>query len=204
MKTTKKMIAGVAVLLFVGAGVAWHRSQQIIRQYRWIALEQPIQLEEGFSSSHAFTVDVPARYWVQVECRKTVPFETLDQTLRKKLAAEFVVTSGAEPITFGDTSRELGMLYTAQSISRHIGTFEAAPGIQYNLGLRITAGLPEIASTQPTVKVSVEPIAFKKAFMSASLAAYIALGFALFGLLCIVLLAWAFLFQRADNNTLNA
>ena len=96
------------------------------------------------------------------------------------------------------------MGYTADSISRHIATFDATPGVPYNLALRITAGLPEIASTRPNVKVSVEPIVFKNAFVSASLSAYLALGLAFIGLVCFVPVAWSFLFRRSNANTRDA
>ncbi len=197
MRTKSKITGIVAVLLFIGAGVAWQRSQHFLRMYRWVVLEQSIRLEDGFSTSHPFTVDVAAKYWVEIECRKTVPFDTLDQTLTKKLAAEYAITSGTERIASGDTAEELGMGYTNDYISRHVATFDATPGVPYNLALRITAGLPELASTRPSVKVSVEPIVFKNAFVSASLLTYLALGLALVGLLCIVPVAWTLLFRRA-------
>ncbi len=204
MRTTDKTISIIAVILFVGAGVAWQRSQHFLHLYRWIVLEQPIRLEDGFSIAHPFTVDVAAKYRVDVECHKTVPFDTLDQTLSKKLAAEYAVTSGTDRVAIGDTSEELGMSYSAEDISRHVATFDATPGIPYNLALRITAGLPELASTRPTAKVSVDPIVFKNAFMSASLLAYLALGLALVGLVCIVPVAWNLLFRRTNDNTRNA
>jgi hypothetical protein len=203
MRTTNKIIGIIAVILFVGAGVAWQRSQHFIHQYRWIVLEQPIHLQDGFSISHPFTVDVAAKYWIDVECRKTVPFDILDHTLTKKLAAEFAVASGAERIASGDTSQELSMGYTAASISRHIATFEAVPAVSYNLTLRVTTSLPEIASTSPTVKVSVEPLVFKSAFVVASLWAYLALGLAFIGVLCLIPVAWTFLFQRSNHKTRN-
>jgi hypothetical protein len=186
MRTTNKIISIIAVILFVGAGLAWQRSQHIIHQYRWIVLEKPIRLEDGFSTWRPFTVDVAAKYWVEIECRKRVSIDTIDQILSKKLAAEYAVTSGKDRITSGDTSKELSMGYTDDYISRCIATFDATPGIPYNLALRIMAGVPELASTRPTVKVSVEPIVFKNAFVSASLSTYLALGLVLLGLLCIV------------------
>lgn len=204
MRTTDKTLSIIAVILFVGAGAAWQRSQHLLPRHREIVLEQPIRLEDGFSITHPFTVDVAARYWVEVECQKTVPFDTLEQTLSTKLAAEYAVTSGTHSIASGDTSEELGMGYTTDYISRHVATFDATPGIPYNLAFRITAGPPELASTRPTVKVSVEPFIFKSAFVSASLLAYLALGLALVGLLCIVPVAGSVLFRHANDNTRNA
>jgi len=195
MQTADKITSIVAIILLLGAAVAWQRSQHIIHQYRWVVLEQPILLEDGFSISRPFTVDITAKYWVQIQCSKTVPFATLDHALTKKLAAEFAVTSGTDRIAFGKASQE-GMSYSADDISRNIATFDAVPGTSYNLMLRIAAGLPEIASTHPTVKISVSPIVFKGAYFSASLWAHLALGLAILGLLFFARAAWAFLSRR--------
>lgn len=204
MKTMDKSLCIIAVIMFIGAGVAWQRSRHFLHQFRWIVLEQPIRLEDGFSIEHPFTVDVAANYWVKVECHKTVPLDTLDKTLSNKLEAEYAVTSGTDRIAIGDTSKKLGMSYTNDCISRYVATFDATPGIPYNLTLRITTGLPELAATRPTVKVSVDSLVFKSAFVSASLLAYLALGLALVGMLCIIPVAWNLLFRRTNDNTRKA
>src|SRR5947209_4180212 len=150
MRSTNKTNCIVAVILLIGAAVAWQRSQHFMHLYRWVVLEQPIRFEDGFSTSHQFTVDVAGKYWVEVECQKTVPFHTLDDALNKRLAMECAVSSGTERIAFGDTSKDLGMSGMADSISRRITSFDAVPSVPYNLASRTTVALPEIASTHPT------------------------------------------------------
>jgi hypothetical protein len=63
--------------------------------------------------------------------------------LATKLAAEYTITTGLNQIDGGNTSQPLGMGYTNDYIERHIATFAASPGIEYNLALRITTSLPE-------------------------------------------------------------
>src|SRR6266446_4370162 len=115
MRNTNKILGIVALLLFVGAGLAWQRSQRIIHQYRWTVLEEAVRLEDGFSISQSFTVDVAAKYWIEVECRRTVPYETLNHALMKKLAVEVTVASGSNLIAFGDSSEDEGSTGTDYS-----------------------------------------------------------------------------------------
>jgi hypothetical protein len=207
MSTTNKIIGTIAVIgiiLLGGAAVAWHRSQHLIPQYRLIVLDQPIRLEDGFSISHPFTVDVAAKYWVEVECRKTVPFDTLNQTLSKKLVAEYAITSGTERIAFGGTPKAPGMGYTNDHISCYLGTFDATPGVPYNLELHITADLPELASTGPAVKVSVDPLVFKEDVASAHSARAIGDLFALGGGICFLWIVFTLLFRRVNDILHNA
>ena len=204
MRTANKILGILALVLFVGAGLAWERSQRIIHQYRWIVLEEPIRLEDGFSISHPFTVDVATKYWIEVECRKTVPFETLDHALNKNLAVEFAVSSGRDRIAFGDSSEDIGAGYTDYSISRSITTFDAAPGVSYVLAFRVMASLPELALTRPVVKVCIDHLVFKNAFVTASLSAYLAVALAVIGLVCALVFLGSLLFRRRNDKSRNS
>lgn len=190
MKRTGKALGILAAVSFVGAGLAWQQSQRFAHRHRWVVLEEPIRLEDGFSVSHPFSVDVAAKYWVEVECRKTVPFDTIDNALTKRLAAAVTVTRTAEQIASCDTAEVLSMTYTADSISRHVATFNAVPNVTYTLLFIVKASLPEVAATSPAIKVAVEPEVFKEAFVYASLLAYLALGLAFVGLSFLIRLAW--------------
>ena len=202
-KTTKNR-AIAAITLLIGAGLAWQWSEHILHRYRWVVLEQPIRLEDGFSMSYAFTVDVAAKYSIEVACRKTVPIDILRETLAKRLGAQFAVIAGTNQIAAGDTTRVLGMRFAAEDVSREIATFDAVPGTPYNLTLRITADLPELSSTRPPVKVSVERVVFKGFFVSASLFAYLALGLAFAALVYLGQVIWSLLFRRSNENHRNA
>ena len=96
------------------------------------------------------------------------------------------------------------MSFTAEDVSREIAVFDALPGTPYTLTLRITADLRELASTRPTVKVSVEHVAFKGFFVAASLLAYLALALAFAGLVFLARILWGLLFQRRSENHRNA
>lgn len=204
MRRNIKIIGYVAVLLFIAAGIAW-QSSLIIQRQRSIVLDQPIRLEEGYSTSHPFTVDVAAKYQIDITCRrKPVPFGTLDQALNKKLMAEYLVSKGTERIAFGDTTKWSSSGYANEYISRTIGIFDASPGLVYTLTLRIKTGLPELASTQPSVRISLEDRRFEEAFLGAALLAYLALGLALIGSLFVVPVALALLCRRTKDDNRNA
>ena len=141
-------------------------------------------------------MDVPADYFVEIECSQTLQFETLDSLLTKQLAVSYSLTEDGCPLASGDSATYHGASYSQDYISRIIGRFSCAPGHTYNLTLRVTQTVPELAATTPVAKVSVTPIVFKNAFVTASLAVYLAIGLGIVGITCIVPPLYAMVFRR--------
>ena len=196
MATSKKILLSFGCVLIATALTAWLFAQHKLREHRWTVLEKPIRIESGFLLEQSFTVDVPADYYVEIECSKTLDFETLDSLLNKQLAATYSVTENGRPLASGDSATHHGASYSRDYISRSIGKFSCAPGHTYNLTLQVTQTLSELASTTPVAKVSVTPIVFKDAFVTASLAAYLAIGLGIVGIACIVPPLYGLLLRR--------
>jgi hypothetical protein len=199
MRTNNTILDIVAILLFAGAAMAWQHSQNGIQKYRWVVLKKPIHLEDGFIISHPFTVDVGAKYWVEVRCCKTIPFELLDETLCRKLVAEFNISSGTNSIASGDSVNDFGAGYSDEFIDRYIGSFDAVPGVPYTLEFRIKASLPKLDSTRPLVRISIDSLVFKDAFVTAALSAYFSYGLALAGVMCLAMVVWSFVRRQNDR-----
>ena len=203
MKTSNKILGIVALLLFIGAGLAWQHSLEIIHQYRWIVLEEPIHLEDGFTLTHPFTVDVAAKYWIEVECHRTVSFDIINQALTKELKAECLVTQGTTTVVMGDSAHAFGSSGSTNAISIILVRFDAHPHVAYNLTLHIKGTLTSLASTRPEVKISVEGFVYKEAYVRAVLYAYSSLGLAIVGAVCVLMLMIKMLaghFRRKKGN----
>ena len=188
MKTSNKILGIVTVLLFIGAGLTWQHSLKIIHQYRWIVLEEPVHLEDGFTLTHPFTVDVAAKYWIEIECHRTVSFDIIDQALTKDLKAECLVTQGTTTVVMGDSAHAFGSSGSTDAVSIILVRFDASPHTAYNLKLHIKGTLTSLASTRPEVKISVEGIVYKEAYVRAVLYAYFSLGLGIIGAACAVVL----------------
>jgi hypothetical protein len=203
MNTTKKILAVVAILLFIATGVMLQRALRV-NQRRWVVLEQPIRLDEGFSFSNSFTVDIPTTYYLGVECKKTVPSDTLNATLYQALAVEFSLSNGATNVAHGDSSKIIGGAGANDFVSVEFAKFEATPGVTYTLDFHVLHSLPQLASTCPLVKVSVHPSVFKNAAVNASVSIFEAYGLAFVGLLCALSALGSILFRRHNDKTRNS
>jgi len=181
-----KITGVIAALLFIAAGLAFHHSRRLMTEHRWIVLQEPITFEKGFSLSHAFTMDLAANYWIEVECRKTIPFETLEKTLDKELAAEFIVTDALGPVASGESSRWNAAGFTDYSISRRLGGFEGAPNHSYTLSLHISASLPGLASTHPVVKIVIDTLPYKHAYLTSTLFAILGIVLSVIASVCLL------------------
>jgi len=200
MARSKKIALLFGCLFTLAALASWMFAQHKLREHRWTVLEGTIHIESGFLLEDSFTVDVPADYFVEIECSKTIEFERLDSLLTDQLAVSYSVTEDGKPLASGDSAGYRGAAYAQDYISRQVGKFPCAPGHTYHLTLRVTQTLPELASTDPVAKVSVAPIVFKSAFVTASLAAYLAIGLGIAGIICMMPPLCSMVFRRRPEN----
>lgn len=191
----KIFVAVVAFSCFIGAAMEWHGYLQgghTINESRRIVLEIPIRLEQDFSISQSFTVDVAATYWLDIECQKTNSPETLNAILANELAVEVIITNDASIFIHEDSFQSNGVVNSDDHIERHISIFKALPSVHYNLVLHVIRSSPVLAKSQSVMKISIGPRALENLYMGTSISAYKAVGWALLGLLCSFLLLECF------------
>ena len=180
----------VALGFFIVAAIAFLTAYSFGHRYRWIALEEPIRLEEGFALSRAFTVDAATDYYIAVQCRRAIPLEKLTRALKEELAAECTVLENGRDIVDGDPRYSE---YGGSFISQGIGRFDGIPGRLYTLTLQVSRSLPALAPTQPTVEVRVHPVFSKGWFVLGMLCFQLAVALAFASLICF---GTSFLFKR--------
>ena len=159
-------------------------------------------MEDGFTSTHPFTVDVAAKYWIEIECHRTVPYQVIDEALSKELKAKCSVTQGVETVAAGDSAHPFGSS-GSDVISTILVRFDALPHTTYNLTLHIDETLKSLASTRPEVKISVEGIVYKEAYVHAIFYVYSSLGLGIVGAVCVLVLMIKMLaghFRRKKGN----
>jgi hypothetical protein len=200
MTTAQKLRLSVGCIFFISALTAWFLALHSIHKYRWTVLEQPVSIEEGFVLEHSFTVDTAADYYVEIECRKTIPFETLNSLLTDHLLISYSVTENGNQIADGDSRTQQGGAYAQDYITRAIGKLHAEPGHAYKLTLRVAHTLPELAVTSPVAKVSVTPLVYKDAAVWAGLTFYLSVGLAIVAVICILPVFYSLLVRRDNNN----
>lgn len=126
--------------------------------HRWTVLERPVRVEEGSSFSQTFTVDRTETYEIGIQCQKTVPFDTLKDTLMQDLDATFSVHEGQTLVDDNSFPDQWGASFARDYIFKGFGKFEAKPWHTYRVDVRFNRSLPVLASTHPVALVQVEPI----------------------------------------------
>jgi hypothetical protein len=157
VRESKKFALTVALIFFLSAALAFWFAWRTLPHGRGIVLNQPIRLEEGFSISQPFTVGAPGKYWATIRCRKTAPVHTIERALTKRLRMEYSIAEGSDQIVSGVDPPNDRMGYGQDSISRLFASFEAIPGRSYSVTVHITANVPKLAATNPTLTVEIDP-----------------------------------------------
>ena len=126
--------AGIALLLFVVAGGAWHRGwvQEHLRQP---VLEKPIRFQEGFAFTSSFFVRYPWAHWVEVVCPKSnstqlnnrAEFSYIQAALKRQLPVTFTVTCDGRIVAEGD-SPGVSAVFAATEVTRLMSWFKGETG----------------------------------------------------------------------------
>ena len=149
MKISTVVCGVIAVLLFVGAGFAWHCGW-VQEHLRKPVLEKPIRFEEGFSLTASFSVAYAHYYWVEVVCPRT----NGPQVLNKELPVKFTITCDGQVVAEGDSPGEKSWSGSAAEDTRIIANFKGEPGKRYDLSFRTTGALPALDAINPRVRIS--------------------------------------------------
>ena len=187
MKSSFRRLALSALILWVGAALAWLEAGRILHQHRWVVVDHVVRVEEGVAFSYPFTVELAANYRIELECRRAIPDAALEQALDKDLIADYEVSSKGNPLFSGNTSHLEGTGGANGTSSRLLGRFDAQPNHPYLLRLHFSRSLPVLAATRPTLKVSVDAQVSRPTYVHAAFAVQLALVLAALGAGCLLL-----------------
>ena len=152
--------------------------------HSWTVLESPVYIEEGTSFSGTFMVPILARYEIDIECSRNLPFHTLQSILERQLEVTYSLTTTEGILATGRCVEPAEMEYTDKAIARVVTTFAAVPGKQYRLQLHWSSALPELAKAKPYAKVIVNTWTLTDAVQAAFAYMLLAVLLAVGGVLC--------------------
>jgi acyl-homoserine lactone acylase PvdQ len=128
-----------------------------------------VSLAPGEITTPEFPVNLSAQYTVEVEAKKTIPFETLNCLLGMStmpdqkcdrpsvIKASWTLTSGGKVVQTGTSDADDGGGWATDTIGRELGTFWLKKGQAYALGVQFSADGRALAQTDPHLKIEVRP-----------------------------------------------
>ena len=122
--------------------------------HRWTVLEHPVKIEDGYSFSQAFTVDRTTTYELAIRGQASRSFTT-QETILNQIAAQVVVHDGQQIIVDRDTHPLFVGGYGPDRKTCLLADFTAKTSHRYELNMRFTRSLPELASTHPVAVLAV-------------------------------------------------
>ncbi|MGO9245569.1 MAG: hypothetical protein ACLQDC_12475 [Verrucomicrobiia bacterium] len=157
MQTLTIVFAVIALLLFVGAGFAWHCG--------WVqehlckpVLQKPIRFGDGFSLTSSFSVAYPHYYWVEVVCPRANSSpsqgEDVASVLSRQLPVKFTIICDGVTVAEGDSPGEKSRVCSAAEDTRIITDFKGEPGRCYELSFKTIGANPTLDATQPSLRIS--------------------------------------------------
>lgn len=157
MQTSTMVFAVIALLLFVGAGFAWHCGW-VQEHLRKPVLQKPIRFERGFSLTSTFSVAYAQYYWVEVVCPRTdssrSQWDDVVSALSTQLPVKFTITSDGMIVAEGDSPGEKSRVGSAAEDTRIITNFKGEPGKSYDLSFRTVGANPTLDATKPSLRIS--------------------------------------------------
>jgi hypothetical protein len=145
---------------FFGAGM-W-----LVNQHKWSPLYVPIPLNAGVFRSENFSVDMPARYHVEIEVDRLLPFERLECLLGGSPKAEPNLCGGRPPLlnlswevydqsgTRLEIPYEIGGIGSSQTtVSRLLGNFSGKKGQSYFVLLNLMTDATPLRNLRPHLVV---------------------------------------------------
>ncbi|MDJ0943813.1 MAG: hypothetical protein QNJ30_10125 [Kiloniellales bacterium] len=183
-----RFLAVFAGLLILGGGSLLVGASYLLRSGEWVPVSAPIELVEGRS----FAFDLKARsdgsYEIAIDVEKTLPQKEIECLLGLKplrgtcggiqpeLSLSWRVAVDRNVTVSGDTSSgDLGASY-GPTIARKIGRFPSVEGTSYQIRLDVLRTAPELAATNPQLRITRDAMEYKSAFVQASILSYLALA----------------------------
>lgn len=167
-----------------------------------------VSLAPGVVTTPEFRVNLSSQYTLEVEAKKTIPFETLNCLLGMSLMpgqkcdrpsvikATWTLTSEGKVVQAGTSAEDDGGGWAQDTIGRELGRFWLEKGHAYVLHLQFSADGRALAPTDPHLKIEVqsgfyEGTMFTSYFLMSGCGGVLALG-----LLIIVAVCLKWLWQR--------
>ena len=150
-------------------------------------MRAPVELIEGRSYVFDFEAESNPGYEIEIDLEKTLPVKEIEclvgmkplrgtcGDIQPELSVSWSVAVDQEVIASGDTSSdELGASY-GSTVATTIGRIPTVKGTNYQIRLDVMRSAPELAITNPRLKVARDPLDYKYACVRASLLGHLAL-----------------------------
>lgn len=165
MRRTTKVGIG-----FIFAGIAlWGAWLLWLKTRHYAPVKMPVSMSVGHIRTKEFVVNIDARYNIEIEVEKKIPFDTLNCLLgmapsipnvcadQEIINANWVLSSAGKVIGQGSSLQDRGGGWANDTISREIGSFEGRKGQRYRLDLDLLKDGTALSAGNPRLTVSVDP-----------------------------------------------
>ena len=161
-------------LTFGVAAYLYASSVSLMREHDFRPLEMPFDLKPGTLTSQEFQVHLEARYLIELEVDRNMPFDTLNSLLGPKLAQnnwspepvveiEWTLTSGTREVASGSSQNEGGGR-SGKTLLRTIGQFDGLPQTPYVLKVRSLLDGSVLAPANPRIVVVLHHLDYNREF----------------------------------------
>ncbi len=128
----------------------------------------PVSLAPGLITTPEFRTNLSAQYTIEIEVKKTVPFETLNCLLGMSLMpgqrcdrppvvrASWTLASEGRAVKTGTSDSDDGGGWAQDTVARELGTFWLEKGKLYVLHAEFSEDARALAPTDPHLKIEVQ------------------------------------------------
>jgi hypothetical protein len=202
-KTT--WIGIVCILIGVCVFAAWDIWLQT-RTTRPVYMQ--VSLTPGEVTTPEFRVNLRALYTVEIEAKKTLPFETLNCLLGMStrpdqkcdrpsvIKTSWTLTSGRKVVQTGTSDADDGGGWAQDTIGRELGSFWLEKGQAYVFRVRFVADGRELAPTDPHLKIEVHPDFYEGTMFTSYFLMRMCEGVVVLGLIILAVSFLKWLWQR--------
>lgn len=188
-------LPGASLLLLAGA--TYVGSWRIRTSHNW----QPVRTALAWDRKHTvvteFVADAEARYSVEIDLERELPFEQLQDVLdalhaakakpkSKQPGIEVVVSSNGRKVPL-DGYRGT---YWGETVGSTVAVFQATPGQHFTIQAEVRRAAPELQVLNPHLQVSVYPPDYLPYYMNSALLDLLTLVVGVIGVLALVLAGW--------------
>ena len=158
----------------------------------------PIQMAVGHVNSPSFKVNRNARFHIQIEVQKKIPFDTLNCLLGLAMKptstdlqecpdkpsvvkASWVLTSDGQKVAYGSSDDLRSGAWKNNSIARELGSFQAESGRSYTLGLDVLSDGSELGPGAPHLTIEVSSAVYEDEMVGGTLVMLVSMLLVLVG-----------------------
>jgi len=121
-------------------------------------VRQPVRITEGYHLSKDFKIGHESEYEVGLRCKRTLPFDQLDNILQFKLDVTYTVFENGVVVSRVDSKDlpDAGGVYSRDRIVRFLGRFSGSPYNSYRIEFAVNTSHPELDPTEPMLLVELD------------------------------------------------